>query len=261
MGAQKPGRPRTRIRLASADAVMAAKQALHDAELALIETGLTRRELAEQHLLISPRTWRDYLDPDDPAGPTEEAVFRMETIARERLAGWRFGSLVEAWEMDPTSLELPGTEPTSNRRLYLTLGATLAVGVIVAGVAWALQVARTPGPEGVMIEVYNKVVLDESTMREDDFELYLTSSPDCASLSQCGVPGPTYRSGAQLRAICRTTGMMTTNRLGDTPNPENWDSEIWYGIEDGDRFGYVSEVWIHTKDRGGRNLRTCEPRG
>jgi hypothetical protein len=252
----RPGRPPERLRL-SEPAMSEAKAALDDAEQRL---GMSGRRLAEL-LHISPRTWRSYKDPAEP-GPTPDVVQRLDALLAESDKGTR-GELSRLWGMPPLSeaadgeLTAAGAKVAPTRRV-----AVLAVLVAVAvGVGVVSSRDSDSGANETEVVVYNKVVLDETRMREDT-PGYLTTSPDCLAKSQCGVEGTDFlRTGTRLKAVCQTEGMEVTNRFGDTPNPENFDSTRWYGVTVDGTFGYFPEVWVAKEYRGGLGLRRCEPSG
>lgn len=239
-----------------------AKAALDDAEQRLDMSG---RRLAE-FLYISPRTWRSYKDPAEP-GPTPDVVQRLDTLLAESGKGTR-GELSRLWGMPPLSEAADGEQTAAGANLApnsrVAVPAILAVLVVVAvavGVGVVSSRDSESGAHEAEVVVYNKVVLDETKMREDT-PGYLTTSPDCLAKSQCGVESTDFlRTGTRLKAVCQTEGMEVTNRFGDTPNPENFDSTRWYGVTVDGTFGYFPEVWVAKEHRGGLGLRRCEPSG
>lgn len=250
--ARGAGRPRTRLVLADDAAMAAAKQLLDTVEDRL---GMSAAETAAE-IGINVRTWRGYKRPGEP-GPTSETVDALETLLARRDPSWEAGTLRQAWTPSASAQLEPRTPTPQLLRFAAALGAALAG----AAIAWSVWPSDAAGErDQAVIEVYNKVVLDESQMRED-VPAYLTTSPDCLSLSQCGVEGTAFSTGDTLVAVCQARGLEVTNRFGDTPNAENFDSDLWYGIRSDQFSGYLSEVWIHADHRGGLGLPECETIG
>jgi DNA-binding XRE family transcriptional regulator len=113
---------------------------------------------------------------------------------------------------------------------------------------------------GKVVTVFNKVVLDEQNLREDS-PAYLSKRPVnfCKKLG-CIVPNTEYGTGDQIRALCQLQGEANTNRFGDTPNKDNFDSTLWYLVVGPDgHTGYLSDVWINPTQRGGYELPACDP--
>ncbi len=108
-------------------------------------------------------------------------------------------------------------------------------------------------------------------MVEDSFPLRLQTRPEAFCYSRgCIIPLTTdpgrYTGEIWDAAICQTRGQEMTNGSygdpADDENPDLYTSNLWYGIQlrDG-TFGYVAEVWIAAKDRGGLGLPDCPPLG
>lgn len=267
----QPGRRPERLRLPE-PALSEAKRALCEAERRMSMSG---KRLAEA-LHVSPRTWRSYKDPAEP-GPPPDLVRRLDALLAERdetLGGqlttlWGLpvveegrGPVLPSSETSPRPLDEGQANVPRRRRLALlaiTLMAILTVGIAVrALVDQADDRATTTSAE---ITIYNKVVLDETRVRED-VPAYLTISPRCLAKSTCGIEGTdVLETGMRVTAVCQTEGSFVTNRFGDTPNDENFDSTRWYGINLNGKFGYLSEVWVAKEHRGGLDLRSCEPSG
>lgn len=116
---------------------------------------------------------------------------------------------------------------------------------------------------GKVIRVYNKVT-SGLRMREDTDPATLTTKPVAfCGARNCVIPGTNRETGGTYdAAACQRQGELITNgddtRKVDDNNPGLFTSSRYYGVRlDEDTFGYVSEVWIDPKDRGGLGLPTC----
>jgi len=116
---------------------------------------------------------------------------------------------------------------------------------------------------GKVIRVYNKVT-SGLKMREDTNPVTLTTKPAAfCGARNCVIPGTNRETGGTYdAAVCQRKGEEITNgddtRKVDDNNPGLFTSRRYYGVRlDEDTFGYVSEVWIDPKDRGGLGLPTC----
>lgn len=252
-----------------------AKRALREAERRMAMSG---KRLAEA-LHVSPRTWRSYKDPAEP-GPPPDLVRRLDALLAERDESLR-GELTALWGLpvveegrDGEGPVLPSSETSPRplddgqanvpRRRRVALLAITLMAVLTVGIAVRALVDQDDDPAAATsaeITIYNKVVLDETRMRED-VPAYLTISPRCLAKSTCSIEGTdVLRTGMRVTAVCQTEGSFVTNRFGDTPNGDNFDSTRWYGISLNGKFGYLSEAWVAKEHRGGLNLRECEPSG
>jgi hypothetical protein len=153
----------------------------------------------------------------------------------------------------------------------------LAVVVLVSSVAWIIVSAAgdsgeknqsAPDPQheatpGKVIRVYNRVT-SGPRMREDDEPVSLSMKPaaNCADRN-CLIKGTNRETGGTYdAAVCQRQGEEITNGQDttalDDANPELFQSRRHYGVRlDEDTFGYVSEVWIAPRDRGGLGLPIC----
>jgi DNA-binding XRE family transcriptional regulator len=166
------------------------------------------------------------------------------------------------------------TRPVSTYRTRrLMIGSTIvaAVGLMIG--SWVLlsnndreplQPGRAEQPDpnrygtGKIITIDNRVVLSETSMREDEPAYFSTRPELFCERKGCEVANTGLATGDKARALCQTIGDKVTNRFGDTPNPNNVDSTLWYLVRDaGGYTGYLSEVWVVKSQRGGLNLQTC----
>lgn len=124
---------------------------------------------------------------------------------------------------------------------------------------------RHEASPGKVLHVYNRVTSGPRKMREDDeHPIYLSTKAeiDCAE-RHCRIPETNRETGDTFdEAVCQREGERTTNgddasRIDDH-NPGLFSSRRYYGVRlDEDTFGYVSEVWIDAKQRGGLDLPSC----
>lgn len=120
-----------------------------------------------------------------------------------------------------------------------------------------------PAPPRKVITVDNRVT-NGMGMREDATPASLTTKPwkSCSSRG-CNIANTQRTSGGSYdAAVCQTQGDRVTNgndsSAADDANPERFESARFYGVRltDG-TFGYISEVWIRSADRGGLGLPAC----
>jgi hypothetical protein len=162
----------------------------------------------------------------------------------------------------PYPLSSSGSEPTvSDSRTDTTLPAA---PVRPPGRLTSAQPPQTvPSAVTRTVTVYNKVTDGETEMREDSQPAYLSTEPRnyCKSIG-CALPGTDVTSGAQLTVACQIQAERTTNgndsSSEDDHNPGLYESSLWYGVRLNDgRTGYISEVWMQARDRGGLGLPGC----
>lgn len=117
---------------------------------------------------------------------------------------------------------------------------------------------------GKPIRVYDKVTSGPKAMRGDDEPVSLLKSlvAFCAE-GKCRIPGTERETGGVYRfAVCQSQGEWVTNgdaaSAVDNGNAGLFGSQRYYGVRlSNDTFGYVSEVWVSPKDRGGLGLPKC----
>jgi len=152
--------------------------------------------------------------------------------------------------------------PRTLRRWGVIALAPIVLAVAVTGstIAWHRGLAaETPAK---VITVYNKVTNGAADMREDKPAYLSTLTQNYCKMFGCNLPSTDMLSGAKINAVCQTPGARTTNgedgSAEDDANPNLYESTLWYGIRwpDG-RFGYISEVWIQARYRGGLGLPQC----
>lgn len=148
----------------------------------------------------------------------------------------------------------------------------VAIGgmVVVAGVS-ATVTGLAVGHQGTRrstlatVIVQDKVAIGSSKLLEDSTPAYLSSRPVpfCSRLG-CEIKGTDMNSGAPLPVSCWVRGAQMTNENTESPgisrNPHDANSSRWYrGIWPNGKSGYLSEVYIEPKYRGGLGLPRCTP--
>jgi len=150
----------------------------------------------------------------------------------------------------------------------------VAVVVLLVSVAVLLVDAfsdeskrSAPDPEnegpGKILRVYNKVTSGPERMREDIEPVSLSTKPVafCGGRDVCIEETERETRGIYDAAVCQREGEAITNGQdtggSDDDNPGLFTSTLYYGVRLDDTFGYVSEVWIDPKDRGGLGLPPC----
>jgi hypothetical protein len=161
--------------------------------------------------------------------------------------------------------------PGRPRWSLIAAGAGLVVlTAIVVGIAGRLAAARPPGshnvpapPGPVTVVVQNKVALGASALAEDTTPAYLSSRPVpyCAR-EGCRIPGTEMASGAVVAVDCHVTGDWMANYNVDSSevrtNPNKASSTLWYHVVmPSGTSGYLSEVYIESRYRGGLGLPAC----
>jgi hypothetical protein len=123
---------------------------------------------------------------------------------------------------------------------------------------------RNEASPGKVIVVDNRVTSGKK-MREDEEPARLTTKPvaNCERRG-CDIANTERESGDAFdAAVCQRRGEEITNgdntSLADDDNPGLVTSTRYYGVrlKASDTFGYVNEVWIARRDRGGLGLPTC----
>lgn len=155
--------------------------------------------------------------------------------------------------------------PGFRRSVVVVTAVVLVGGIGSISLLTAFDSNRDPNDRksgygsGRMVTIYNKVVLDEKSVREDSPAYLSTKTANYCRKIGCMTDGTAYGTGDQVRALCQREGEMTTNRYGDTPNSANYDSDVWYLIRDSSgKTGYLSDVWIDPAQRGGYDLPPCD---
>jgi hypothetical protein len=123
---------------------------------------------------------------------------------------------------------------------------------------------RHEASPGKVIQVFNRTTRGPR-LRDDDELVWLTTKPvrDCRDKG-CNIAGTERDTGgAYDSAVCQIKGQRVINHdtttEADNRAPGRFGSSRWYGVRlPASRvFGYVSEVWIHPRDRSGLGLPTC----
>lgn len=160
--------------------------------------------------------------------------------------------------------------PGPDRKLPRGPGYLVGAAVLLVLLAAALLLIRgwsddpVKRPAGVVLRVDNRTTSGRQ-VREDPARLPLTTRP----VPNCGRRGcvvqdtPTWESDQQIdRAVCQQQGERITNgndtSKADDDNPLLDDTTLYYGVslKDGTS-GYVAEIWIARKQRGGLSLPPC----
>jgi hypothetical protein len=108
--------------------------------------------------------------------------------------------------------------------------------------------------------VQNKVAVGSSALIGDSTPAYLSSRPiPYCSTNGCEIKGTDMQSGAELPVSCWVRGTQMTNENTHSPginrNPHGVISSRWYrGSWPNGKHGYLSEVYIEPKYRGGLGL-------
>lgn len=173
--------------------------------------------------------------------------------------------LVLAWRQLERAPLLDPFQVGAAAVLLLSVIALLVSAVSDGGTEDELSASdpRHEASPGKVIRVYNKVT-SGLRMREDTDPVTLTTKPAAfCGARNCVMPGTSREtSGTYEAAVCQRQGEGITNGDDtsevDDDNPGLFTSSRYYGVRlDEDTFGYVSEVWIDPKDRGGLSLPTC----
>jgi hypothetical protein len=155
------------------------------------------------------------------------------------------------------------------RSLLLTgsIAPILAVAIVVHLATdrggTGLGRARPTASPVIAIVVQNKVALGPSALVEDTTPVYLSSRPiPYCSRYNCRIPGTDMGSGVAVVVDCRVMGALMVNydlnATDDLSNPNRASSSLWYyvtlpnGID-----GFISEVYVESRYRGGLGLPMC----
>ncbi|MBM2621039.1 helix-turn-helix domain-containing protein [Actinoplanes sp. LDG1-06] len=158
-----------------------------------------------------------------------------------------------------------GSQPprrTTRRRLILAVAATAVLASAATLVAVLLAREDPPATSGpVPVIVQNMVAVGADGLVEDETPAYLSARPvpRCAA-NGCKLAGTEMWSGAALTVECRAEGsvMHNYNVAEGTANPHSARSTIWYRARTADgRAGFVSEVYLAPRFRGGLDLPRC----
>lgn len=122
--------------------------------------------------------------------------------------------------------------------------------------------ATKTGP--IAIVVQNKVALGSDTLAEDTTPAYLSTTPRPRCAHQgCKIAGTEMWSGAVLAVTCFVHGQQMHNYDASDPrheqNPHSARSTIWYrGVLPDGRTGYIAEIYVEPRFRGGSGLPKCQ---
>ncbi len=124
--------------------------------------------------------------------------------------------------------------------------------------------AQSPRPAKRKVVTVDNRVTRGLNMDEDPTLLRLTTKPwiNCL-IRECAIGGTERKSGETYdAAICQAVGDRTTNgddtSAADDDNPNLHTSTRYYQVQlPDDTYGYVSEVWLAKRDRGGLGLPPC----
>ncbi|SDH49947.1 hypothetical protein SAMN05216553_1254 [Lentzea fradiae] len=153
------------------------------------------------------------------------------------------------------------------------LAAVVASGTTALGFAYLRPAASatsgqspsgtSSAPRPMAVEIHNKVALGAGDLREDISPVYLSNRTvgSCARKG-CKIEDTEMNSGVLVVVTCRSLGDELVNFNLDAPesakNPNSVRSALWYRVvlPDG-RSGFVSEVYVAPRDRGGLGLPDC----
>ncbi|MFD4639784.1 helix-turn-helix domain-containing protein [Lentzea sp. NPDC058436] len=210
--------------------------------------------------------------------PKAELVVDVLTAAglpAHELDAWRARHAALAAAPAPAEAPTPSpAPPPTRRRLLMTAAATALTAAAVATLATVLitqdsstatppSTTTPPASRPMALEVQNKVALGATDLREDTSPVYLSTRTIAAcSRHACKLEGTEVTSGALLVATCHTIGAELVNYNLDAPdsktNPHATRSALWYRVRTSTgATGYLSEVYVLPRDRGGLGLPTC----
>jgi len=256
---------------------------------ALDESDLTAVQLADR-LNVTERSLRRYMSSQ--RRPDEGIVAKWESICESPP-----GLLLDAYRALPPKRGKPSQQPVTEvrppvgsspddtgegeRRGSRALGWPIAavLGLIVVAVLATMLVfegcgptrgvveaprAQSPRPDRREVVTVDNRVTRGLNMGEDPTPLRLTTKPwiNCL-IRECAIGGTERTSGETYdAAICWKRGERTTNgddsSTADDDNPNLHTSTRYYQVQlADDTYGYVSEVWLTRRDRGGLDLPPC----
>ncbi|MEV6237807.1 helix-turn-helix transcriptional regulator [Lentzea sp. NPDC051838] len=209
--------------------------------------------------------------------PKPELIVDVLTAAglpAQEITAWKARHAALAAEPVAAPEEVVPPVPVPRRRLIvagiaiaLTAAALATLGTLV--ITQNRSTANPPSsttPQAdrpMVLEVQNKVALGASDLREDTTPVYLsTRTIGSCSRHGCKLEDTEVTSGALLVAVCHTVGAELVNYNLDAPesktNPNAARSTLWYRIQmPGGSSGYLSEVYVKPRDRGGLGLPNC----
>ncbi|MFD4675450.1 helix-turn-helix domain-containing protein [Lentzea sp. NPDC058450] len=196
-------------------------------------------------------------------------VLKAAGLPPEELEPWKTRHTELATTKPP---EPPQAPPAPPRRPALTTAAAALTAATLATVTTLLltqdstatpQQTTQPTTRPMALEVQNKVALGATDLREDTTPVYLsTKTVGSCARNNCKLEGTEVTSGALLVATCHTTGAELVNYNLDAPdsksNPNAARSTLWYRVRTPNGIsGYLSEVYVLPRDRGGLGLPPC----
>lgn len=205
------------------------------------------------------------LNPDDrfEVSLLVDATALSRVFVTGRIAG------IHQIKLDPPAVNRAASLSTQLRRLTLG-GATVASLAGASAAILAAGIADEPRkeeilPGGRMVSIDNRVTSGLG-MREDSRPARLSVLPAVCrtDASRCFVTDARFRSGDEVPVRCWTRGERLTNgedwSRRDDDNPQLASSTRWYGVRTtAGRLGYISEIWVAPRDRGGLGLPRCPP--
>lgn len=184
---------------------------------------------------------------------------------------------IAAWERAraswDTALKSPPQPPRTQwwRPFIVPVTVTAILSAAMTAVAfWASSQLwshdTSPPHTAALVVVQNKYADGRSEMIDYETEdpratVYLSTKPAayCARRG-CKVENTDMHSGALLPVVCHIKGEKMYNYNLDSPyqNPNRAESTLWYrGVFPDGRTGYLNEVKVTEKSRGGLGLPDC----
>ncbi|BBH70150.1 hypothetical protein ACTI_68350 [Actinoplanes sp. OR16] len=164
-------------------------------------------------------------------------------------------------EQRPAKPDAP--TPKNRTRSLIALTALLASLATLAVIAFVTddEPATSAVTAPIPVIVQNKVALGTDGLAEDGTPAYLSARPvpRCAR-NGCKLAGTEMWSGAAIAVQCQAKGSVMHNYdvAAGAANPHNARSELWYRAAAADgRTGYISEVYLEPRFRGGLGLPQC----
>jgi Helix-turn-helix domain len=195
-----------------------------------------------------------------PVGAQEAPTGTAERLSDDPVAG------KSAAEDDIVARPAVRHHISSKRRpswLIAIGGMVVAAGVSATITGLAVGHSGTRRSALAVVIVQNKVAIGSSKLLEDSTPAYLSRRPvPRCSIHGCEIPGTKMYSGAVLPVSCWIRGAAMTNENTDSPginrNPHDANSSRWYrGVWPNGKRGFLSEVYIESKYRGGLGLPRC----